>query len=40
MIYFSREKLEEWLLSNGSNSKNELKAQALDYTFRKNKRFF
>ncbi|MEP6262996.1 MAG: helix-turn-helix domain-containing protein [Gillisia sp.] len=39
MIYFSREKLDQWLLSNGSQSKSELKAQALDYTFRNKKRF-
>lgn len=39
MIYFSREKLDQWLLSNGSHSKNELKEQALDYTFRNKKRF-
>ena len=39
MIYFSREKLDQWLLSNGSHSKSELKGQALDYTFRNKKRF-
>lgn len=37
-IYFSREKLDEWLLSNQSKSKQEINNEALDYAFR-NKRF-
>ena len=40
MIYFSREKLDEWLLSNTRRSKKELKAEALDYAFRNKKRFY
>lgn len=39
MIYFSREKLDEWLLSNQRKSGKELKEQALDYTFRNKKHF-
>lgn len=40
MIYFSREKLDQWLLSNESRSEKELKAQALDYAFRNKKKFY
>jgi excisionase family DNA binding protein len=40
MIYFSREKLDHWLLSDSTKSTKELKAEALDYTFRNKKRFF
>ena len=39
MIYFSKEKLDEWLLSNQSKSSKEIKSEALDYTFRNKKRF-
>lgn len=40
MIFFSREKLDEWLLSNQSRSTSEVKDEALDYTFRNKKRFW
>lgn len=36
-IYFSREKLEQWLLSNQHKSSIELKNEALEYTFRRKK---
>lgn len=39
MIYFSKEKLDQWLLSDARKSKSELKSEALDYTFR-NRKFF
>lgn len=39
MIYFSKEKLDQWLLSDARKSKSELKTEALDYTFR-NRKFF
>lgn len=39
MIYFSKEKLDEWLLSNTRKSGREIKAEALDYTFRNKKSF-
>lgn len=34
MIYFSKEKLDEWLLSSPSKSKAEIQQEALNYTFR------
>ena len=34
-IYFSREKLEQWLLSNQHKSSMELKNEAVEYTFRR-----
>ena len=34
MIYFCREKLDQWLLSNERKSEKEIKAQAIDYAFR------
>ncbi len=37
IIFFSKEKLDEWLLRNEQKSKNDLKDKALDYTL-KNKR--
>jgi excisionase family DNA binding protein len=40
MIYFSREKLDTWLLSNSRKSGSDLKTEALNYTFRNKKRFF
>lgn len=39
MIYFSKEKLDQWLLSDARKSKNELKTEALDYTFRNRRSF-
>lgn len=39
-IYFSRKKLDHWLLSNSKKLARELKTEALDYTFRNKKRFF
>ncbi len=38
LIFFSREKLDSWLLQNSHSSKDEIKQQAVDYAFR-NKRF-
>ncbi len=38
LIFFSREKLDDWLLQNNHSSKDEIKQQAVDYAFR-NKRF-
>ncbi|MFO8147031.1 MAG: helix-turn-helix domain-containing protein [Gillisia sp.] len=38
LIYFSREKLDQWLLSNQHKTSMELKNDALEYTFRR-KRF-
>lgn len=38
LIFFSREKLDKWLLNNNHSSKEEIKQQAVEYTFR-NKRF-
>jgi len=38
LIYFSREKLDHWLLSNEHKSSKDLKNEALEYTFRR-KRF-
>lgn len=39
MIYFSKEKLDDWLLSDSWRSTRELKAEALEYTFRNKRRF-
>lgn len=39
MIYFSREKLDHWLLSNSRKSEKEIKTEALNYTFRNKRRF-
>lgn len=36
-IYFSREKLDDWLLSNQSKSRGKIKSEALDYAFRNRK---
>lgn len=36
-IYFSREKLDDWLLSNQSKSREEIKSEALEYAFRNRK---
>ena len=38
LIFFSREKLDSWLLNNSHSSKDQIKDQAVAYTFR-NKRF-
>ena len=38
LIYFSREKLDQWLLGNEQKSSKEIKNEALEYTFRR-KRF-
>lgn len=38
LIYFSKEKLEQWLLSNNRKSNEEIKNEALEYAFRR-KRF-
>ena len=40
IIYFSREKLDHWLLSNSRKSEKELRSEAVNYTFRNKKRFF
>lgn len=37
LLYFSREKLDQWLLSNAHKSSMELKNEALEYTFRRRK---
>ena len=34
MIYFSKEKLDTWLLTNSSKSKDEIQQEALNYTLR------
>ncbi|MGI0107982.1 helix-turn-helix domain-containing protein [Salinimicrobium sp. WS361] len=39
MIYFSKEKLDEWLLSNSRKSGREVKTEAIDYAFRNKKSF-
>ena len=39
MIYFSKEKLDEWLLSNTRKSEKEIKTEALNYAFRNKKSF-
>lgn len=38
LIYFSKEKLDQWLLSNEHKSAEEIKKEALEYSFRR-KRF-
>ena len=38
LLYFSKEKLDEWLLSNNRKSNEEIKKEALEYAFRR-KRF-
>ena len=38
LIFFSREKLDNWLLNNSHSSKDEIKKYAVEYTF-KNRRF-
>lgn len=38
LLYFSREKLDQWLLSNQQKSVKEIQNEALEYTFRR-KRF-
>lgn len=35
LIYFDKEKLEQWLLSHQSKSRDEIKNEALNYVFRK-----
>lgn len=40
MIFFSKEKLDTWLLSNKSKSKDELKTEASEYAFKNKKRFW
>lgn len=35
LIYFEKEKLDKWLLSHQSKSRDELKNEALNYVFRK-----
>jgi excisionase family DNA binding protein len=35
LIYFDKEKLDNWLLSHQSKSRDELKNEAVDYVFRK-----
>ena len=37
MIYFSIEKLDTWLLTNSSKSKDEIQQEALNYTLRNRK---
>lgn len=34
MIYFSKEKLDAWLLTNSSKSRHEIQQEALNYTLR------
>ncbi|TDN80381.1 AlpA family transcriptional regulator [Salegentibacter sp. 24] len=38
LIFFSREKLDKWLLDNSHSSKEEIRQQAVEYAYRK-KRF-
>jgi len=38
LLYFSREKLDQWLLSNEQKSNKELNSEAVEYSFRR-KRF-
>jgi excisionase family DNA binding protein len=38
LLYFSREKLDQWLLSNEQKSNRELNSEAVEYSFRR-KRF-
>ncbi len=35
LIYFDKEKLDQWLLSHQSKSRDEIKNEAVDYVFRK-----
>jgi excisionase family DNA binding protein len=35
LIYFAKEKLDNWLLSHQSKSRDEIKNEAVDYVFRK-----
>jgi len=35
LIYFDKEKLDKWLLSHQSKSRDEIKNEAVDYVFRK-----
>jgi len=35
LIYFDKDKLDQWLLSHQSKSKDEIQNEALDYVFRK-----
>lgn len=37
LIYFSKKKIDEWLLSNKHKSAQEIKNEALEYTFRRKK---
>lgn len=39
MIYFSKGKLDEWLLSSARKSGNEMRTEAIDYAFRNKKSF-
>lgn len=39
MIYFSREKLDQWLLSNEQKSEKEIEQQAIDFAFRNKKKY-
>jgi len=40
MIFFSKEKLDEWLLSHQRKSSDNLKAEAINYAFKNKKRFW
>lgn len=35
LIYFEKEKLDQWLLSHPSKSRDEIKNEAVNYAFRK-----
>ena len=35
LLYFSREKLDQWLLSNEQKSNRELNSEAVEYSFRR-----
>jgi len=35
LIYFEKEKLDQWLLSHPRKSRDEIKNEAVDYVFRK-----
>jgi len=39
MIFFSKVKLDDWLLSNQRKSIDEIKTEAVNYAFRNKKRF-
>jgi len=39
MIFFSREKLDAWLLRNERKSKSDIQSEAITYAFRNKKRF-